>query len=141
MYNSRMQNLCYKDYSSYKSSGHGCHVWNMYTGCLAYDDDIMLLSPTQGALHEMLKVSEQYSADYNMVFNATKSKLIAFGKSFIAKSVTCVSFQGNSISQVQSKKRVGNLMGNHRKIPQQRVSQACSTLTGQFNLLSRIFGF
>ncbi len=30
---------------------------------------------------------------------------------------------------------------DNRNIPEQRVSQACSTLTGQFNLLCRNFGF
>ena len=37
------------------NSGQGCHVGKMFAGCLAYADDVVLLSPTVDALENMLK--------------------------------------------------------------------------------------
>ena len=121
-----------------EQSGHGCHVGNMYAGCLGYADDVLLLSPTRQTLTNMLQVCEDYSVDFNIEFNASKSKLIVFGKNPIRANV---SFQGEVISQVDSEKHVGNIMSNCSDIIAQRVSQACNSLTAQFNLLMRNFGF
>ena len=39
-----------------------------------------LLCPTLSGLQEMLNVCEDFAEDYNILFNASKSKLMYFGK-------------------------------------------------------------
>jgi len=42
--------------------------------CRAYADDLILLAPTARAMTSMIHVCDQYAIEYNMVFNACKSK-------------------------------------------------------------------
>ena len=48
-----------------KSNGMGCHVGAVFAGALAYGDDIVLLSRSRSALHEMLDnvATLRYQAD------------------------------------------------------------------------------
>ena len=89
-------------------SGLGCLVGKMFTGCLAYADDV-LLSPTVDALKNMLKICETYSVDFNIKFNTSKSKLLVFSEN---STDVKVNFQGNTIPQVKSETHVGHLMSN-----------------------------
>ena len=52
-----------------------------------------------------------------------------------------VTLQGKKIAQVNCETHVGHLMSNSSSIQEQRISQACNTLIGQYNLLSRKLGF
>ena len=79
-------------------SGQGCHVGKMFTGCLAYADDVVLLSPTSDALENMLKICEKYSVDFSIKFNTSKSKLLVFSEN---PTDVKVNFQGNIIPQVK----------------------------------------
>ena len=49
-----------------------------FTGALAYADDITLLAPCKSALSLMIDVCEQYAAEFDMLFNGSKSKLLFF---------------------------------------------------------------
>ena len=120
------------------NSGQGRHVGKMFKGCLAYADDVVLLSPTVDALESMLKICEKYSVDFNIMFNTSKSKLLVFSEN---PTDVKVHFQGNTIRQVKSETHVSHLMSNSPHIKERRVSQACKTLIGQFNLLSVKLGF
>ena len=119
-------------------SGQGCHVGKMFAGCLEYADDVVLLSPTVDALENMLKICEKYSVDFSIKFNTSKSKLLVFSEN---PTNVKVNFQGNTIPQVKSETHVGHLMSNSPHMQERRVSQACKTLIGQFNLLSVKLGF
>ena len=57
----------------------GCYYGNLYVGSLVYADDV-LLSPTLGSLKEMLNLCEQYSTDFDIIFNTSKAKLRVFGR-------------------------------------------------------------
>ena len=59
----------------------GCHLGNKYMGSFAYANDIVLLSLSVSSLRLQLEMSENFSQDYNMKFNAEKSKLIIYGDS------------------------------------------------------------
>ena len=43
-------------------------------GALAYADDIVLAAPTHRAIRNMLAICDKFSDEYNVVFNAKKSK-------------------------------------------------------------------
>ena len=63
-----------------KMSGYGCYVGRVFIGAVGYADDLILLAPTQFALHQMIKICEQYAKEFNIAFNGSKSKLIVFGE-------------------------------------------------------------
>ena len=58
------------------SAGYGCFVGHVFTGVIAYADDFVLLAPSQNAMRHMLRVCEAYAGDYDMLFNASKSKSV-----------------------------------------------------------------
>ena len=58
--------------------GYGCYIGNVFSGALAYADDLVLLSPSLYGLRSMIKVCEKYAQDYDILFNPNKSKLMCF---------------------------------------------------------------
>ena len=60
----------------------GC---GLYVGCLAYADDITLLSPTVLGMQRMLSTCDVYGKTYNLVFNCKKSAAITFMKNRYVK--------------------------------------------------------
>ena len=58
------------------SSGVGCHIGSFFVGALAYADDLVLLAPSANSMRSMLHICDTYAAQYNVLFNANKSKCI-----------------------------------------------------------------
>jgi len=54
----------------------GCFIGNIFVGALAYADDVVLLAPTPHAMRILLAVCDAYADEYQVVFNAKKSKCI-----------------------------------------------------------------
>ena len=61
-----------------QQSGFGCYVGPHFVGCLAYADDVVLMSPTKAGLRKMLKVCSVFAMEYKLKFNGTKSQYIVF---------------------------------------------------------------
>jgi len=120
-----------------KKSNLGCHFGSLYMGSLAYADDVVLLCPTLYSLKEMLKICEQFSTEFNIEFNASKTKLIVFGNCPLQAAVT---FQGKVISKVDREKHVGIFIGTDKNIGKTTISKACGDMYARFNLLLRQFG-
>ena len=57
----------------------GCHVCQMFVGCLLYADDIILLSPTVGVLQAMLDKCFEISCVLSLKFNVCKSHCMIIG--------------------------------------------------------------
>ena len=55
----------------------------------------------------MLNICEQYSTDLNITFNASKTKLMVFGRNV---SKVDVVFQGRVSSKVNNEVHVGNII-------------------------------
>ena len=49
-------------------------------GVFRYADDLSLLCPSFTGINEMLNICEKYARKYDILFNATKSQLLYFGK-------------------------------------------------------------
>ena len=47
-----------------------------YTGALGYADDVALLAPSVSSLKRMVKVCEDCTEKYHILFNITQSKLL-----------------------------------------------------------------
>ena len=55
--------------------------WQQFLRVFGYADDLFtLLCPTLSGLREMLNICEDYAKDYNILFNASKGKLMYFRK-------------------------------------------------------------
>ncbi len=48
-------------------------------GALAYADDIVILAPTKYARRVMLRMVNEFSCQYGIEFNLTKSEFVIFG--------------------------------------------------------------
>ena len=55
-----------------KQRNIGCKIGNKFLGVFGYADDLTLICPTLSGLQEMLNVCEDFSKDYNILFNAPK---------------------------------------------------------------------
>jgi Reverse transcriptase (RNA-dependent DNA polymerase) len=62
---------------SLRSKGVGCHVGGFF-GALAYADDTVLLASSANAMLQMLLACDSYAAEFNLSFNAAKSKCLFF---------------------------------------------------------------
>ena len=47
-------------------------------GALGYADDIVLIAPSPSAMRKLLAICDGYASDYDIIFNADKSKFIVF---------------------------------------------------------------
>ena len=56
----------------------GCSIGNVFLGGLGYADDVCLLSPNRGSMSIMLTICEDFSKEYDVVFNSSKSHLIIY---------------------------------------------------------------
>ena len=54
----------------------GCHLGVNFVGALAYADDIVLLCPIPFAVCKLLSVCYTFAMEYDIRFNANKSKLL-----------------------------------------------------------------
>ena len=62
-----------------EKSDLGCHVGSIYIGCIAYADDIILISGSVAVSQKMLDICVNYGNVLDIVFNAKKSCLFKVG--------------------------------------------------------------
>ena len=67
-----------------KKTGFGCHIGNTFVGSMSYADDVVLLSPTLSSLKQMLDISHEFGAVYDVRFNPDKYNLLHFSMSDVA---------------------------------------------------------
>ena len=121
-----------------KNSGFGCHVGNEYIGALSFADDISLLCPTISGLNKMVEIAEQYAAEYSIVFNASKSKLLCFNKSGCNRSSKCVTVNGDRIRPSDSVIHLGHYVSPYNNTG--AVSYIKSAFWRSFNLFNADLG-
>jgi hypothetical protein len=61
-----------------RQSRIGCHIGHIYVGAAAYADDVTLLAPTRQGIVSLLKISNDFSCEYDVKFNPDKSRLLVF---------------------------------------------------------------
>jgi len=59
-----------------RTSGSGCFIGEVFLGALAYADDIVLVAPTHKAMRNTLAICDKFADEYNVVYNAKKSKCL-----------------------------------------------------------------
>jgi retron-type reverse transcriptase len=74
--------------SRLRLSGYGCKVGPHFLGCVAYADDIVVLSPTMVGLKGMLKICQDYAYEFKVQFNGSKSQFIMFDRNVKCRSMS-----------------------------------------------------
>ena len=115
----------------------GCYIGHIFMGAFGYADDIILLAPCKKSLCVLLDICKQFSLEFQVNFNSSKSKLIVFSNANDCD--TSVLFNNQMISSVSSEQHLGHIIGN-------QVSQECiKNITNDFikrvNVLSAVFKF
>ena len=93
-----------------KESGVGCYIGHVFVGALAYADDIILLTPTRTSMEKLINICEQFSEEFSILFNGTKSKHIFFSMDNVQTEIQ-FKMQGCIIPKVPCEKHLGNLIG------------------------------
>ena len=65
---------------SISNCGYGCHIGDQPSNIYAYANDVVMLAPTLFSLRKMIGLCENYSLNYSVAFNPSKSKVILFGE-------------------------------------------------------------
>ena len=60
--------------------GYGARFSDVFVGCLAYADDMTLISPTVNGMQKMLGICDEYARDHSLMFNDKKSVATTFVK-------------------------------------------------------------
>ena len=84
----------------------GCHIDNIFVGCIAYADDILLLSASVVHLHKMLDFSQFQGEKLNAGFNPNKCSLFTFGK-YYKELLANMHFGAGDITWVDTMKYLG----------------------------------
>ena len=88
--------------------GVGCHIGDTFVGALAYPDDVVLLAPTKTAADIMLNVADKFANEYNVNFNACKTKHVLFNAN---DECVNVNFNNIKIESIPSECHLGNIVG------------------------------
>ena len=126
-----------------KSANIGCFIGNIYTGCLAYADDLTLLSLTADAMRRMLDICSEYAKDFSLSFNASKSKCLLFHpkRYRIETDSLQPTFQvdGKNIEYVNSWPHLGHMLDIHQS-DSECILLRHKQLIGQINDVLCTFG-
>ena len=93
-----------------QKSGFRCHIGNVFMGCFAYADDIVLLSPTCHGINKMFDICYKYSNLYSLTFNKDKTKVITFDDN---RDVQRFFLCNNCINVSKYEKHLGILIGRN----------------------------
>jgi hypothetical protein len=99
--------------SELSKAGIGCFMGSFFVGALAYADDLVLLAPTPHAMRLMLSICDKYASNYEVLFNAKKSKcLIISPNGSVSRNNNLVSFQvgGEIIELVDEWPHLGHII-------------------------------
>jgi hypothetical protein len=114
-----------------KESKVGCHIGLLFLGALSYADDIILLAPTRKALYKMLSVANEFSDEYNVMFNPDKCKLMVYENNPGVNEP--IFFNNTTVQSTPYECHLGNLIGPALKDAQ--VRQSVSELYGRTNVM------
>jgi hypothetical protein len=61
-----------------KSANTGNFIDYIYIGCLAYADEMTLITPTADTMHKMVAICSEIVKDLSLSFNASTSQWLSF---------------------------------------------------------------
>ncbi|XP_046978635.1 uncharacterized protein LOC124544216 [Vanessa cardui] len=90
-------------------SSVGCHIDGVCANNISYADDMVLLSPSIGAIRQLLKMCELYAEAHGLKYNAKKSEVLVFksgAKGYC--TIPTISLCGSPLRRVTSFKYLGH---------------------------------
>jgi hypothetical protein len=119
----------------------GCFIGNLFVGILAYADDVVLLAPTPHAMRKMLAVCDAYANEFNVCFNASKSKSLIVRPHLLSKTGPNPDFYigGKLIEIVDRWPHLGHIITNTLS-DLDDVRNRRNSLVGQINNVLCYFG-
>ncbi|XP_046975980.1 uncharacterized protein LOC124542091 [Vanessa cardui] len=90
-------------------SSVGCHIDGVCVNNISYADDMVLLSPSIGAIRQLLKMCELYAEAHGLKYNAKKSEVLVFksgAKGYC--TIPTISLCGSPLRRVTSFKYLGH---------------------------------
>jgi hypothetical protein len=121
------------------STGIGCHIDGVCVNNISYADDMVLLSPSSGALKRLLRVCESYAVTQGLKYNAVKSEFMMFvpdRKRYT--NVPCFTLGGTPLKRVDSFKYLGHWITEDLK-DNQDIERERRSLSVRCNMLARRF--
>ena len=62
-----------------KSLNIGCYIFDFFAAALLYADDVAILAPSLKGMSNLLRICENYCADWDICLNAKKSRIMYYG--------------------------------------------------------------
>jgi hypothetical protein len=123
-----------------KKTGVGCFIGNWFVAALGYADDVVLMAPTARAMRKMLGVCDKFASEFNVIFNAKKSKCITFNRQnyLVAQApsrhsvLPLFSISGNYIENVYSWSHLGHILSANL-LDDNDILARRNVLVGQIN--------
>jgi len=114
------------------TSRFGCYIGNHFMGAFAYADDIVILAPTKWSLKEMLCITNKFSKEFDLIFNASKSQyLVVDNKGICNDSIMFNETQ--LISNEDNISHLGNFIG--AKTGNDSIEKCIKDFTRQYNFI------
>ena len=88
-------------------SNFGCKIGIISIRIFLYADDIILLSPTVGALQNLLTLCEEHLVKLDLALNANKSVCLRIGSRFKDECASVTTMSGESVNWVDSVRYLG----------------------------------
>jgi hypothetical protein len=114
----------------------------IFVGALAYADDIVLLAPTPTAMRKLLAICDEFASEFNIVFNANKSKCLAImprSKRYLDVSSINFYIGGKVVESVESFAHLGHII-NSKCDDYEDILHIRNSFIGQANNLLCYFG-
>ena len=116
-------------------SGYGCYIGLVFLAVFVYADDIVLLAPTATAMRHLLSVCDIFAIDFDVSFNAQKTKCIFFNNVLRHQSCPLPTFYvgKNVIEYVDSWPHLGHILSNKLKCDNDDIRRSYLSLVKQIN--------
>ncbi|XP_049882113.1 uncharacterized protein LOC126378053 [Pectinophora gossypiella] len=90
------------------STNVGCHIDGVSVNNISYADDMVLLSPSIGALQRLLHICEAYAESHGLRYNVSKSEFLIFKAGSKTYSTPPVTLCGTEMKKVDMFKYLGH---------------------------------
>ncbi|KAL0883177.1 hypothetical protein ABMA27_016619 [Loxostege sticticalis] len=116
----------------------GCHINGVCVNNISYADDMVLLSPSAGALKQLLSICESYAVAHGLRYNAKKSELMLFKAHNKSYTIPTITLGGSPLSVVTHFKYLGHWVTEDLK-DDMDIERERRSLSVRCNMLARRF--
>ncbi|KAL0879258.1 hypothetical protein ABMA27_003038 [Loxostege sticticalis] len=116
----------------------GCHINGVCVNNISYADDMVLLSPSAGALKQLLTICESYAVAHGLRYNAKKSELMLFKAHNKSYTIPTITLGGSPLSVVTHFKYLGHWVEEELK-DDMDIERERRSLSVRCNMLARRF--